>query len=161
MEEIINLIAEKKFSLVTEILDETNSVDIANFLETLDNDRLLIVFRLLKTDAAAEVFSYVSPEKQREIIESTSDKGNHLHSKRAFHRRHGRHHRGDAGKRGQKNTQVRKAGKARADKQISPLSRQKRRLDNDARVSRPQGGGMTIEQALARIRKKSENTRKP
>ena len=74
MEEIINLIAEKKFSLVTEILDETNSVDIANFLETLDNDRLLIVFRLLKTDAAAEVFSYVSPEKQREIIESTSDK---------------------------------------------------------------------------------------
>lgn len=56
MEEIINLIAEKKFSLVTEILDETNSVDIANFLETLDNDRLLIVFRLLKTDAAAEVF---------------------------------------------------------------------------------------------------------
>ena len=48
MEEIINLIAEKKFSLVTEILDETNSVDIANFLETLDNDRLLIVFRLLK-----------------------------------------------------------------------------------------------------------------
>ena len=74
MEEIINLIAEKKFSLVTEILDETNSVDIANFLETLDNDRLLIVFRLLKTDAAAEVFSYVSPEKQREIIESASDK---------------------------------------------------------------------------------------
>ena len=43
MEEIINLIAEKKFSLVTEILDETNSVDIANFLETLDNDRLLII----------------------------------------------------------------------------------------------------------------------
>ena len=74
MEEIINLIAEKKFSLVTEILDEINSVDIANFLETLDNDRLLIVFRLLKTDAAAEVFSYVSPEKQREIIESASDK---------------------------------------------------------------------------------------
>ena len=68
MEEIINLIAEKKFSLVTEILDETNSVDIANFLETLDNDRLLIVFRLLKTDAAAEVFSYVSPEKKRELI---------------------------------------------------------------------------------------------
>ena len=74
MEEIINLIAEKKFSLVTEILDEINSVDIANFLETLDNDRLLIVFRLLKTDSAAEVFPYVSPEKQREIIESASDK---------------------------------------------------------------------------------------
>ena len=126
MEEIINLIAEKKFSLVTEILDEINSVDIANFLETLDNDRLLIVFRLLKTDAAAEVFSYVSPEKQREIIESASDKEITSIVNELFI--------------DEKNTQVRKAGKARADKQISPLSRQKRWLDNDARVSRPQGG---------------------
>lgn len=74
MKQIAELIDEKKFSLATTILNEINSVDIANYLEEVESDKLFIIFRLLKTDVAAEVFSYLSTEKQQDIIEAISDK---------------------------------------------------------------------------------------
>ena len=36
-----------------------NEVDIAEYLQTLDNEKVLMVFRLLPKDISAEVFSYM------------------------------------------------------------------------------------------------------
>lgn len=51
-----------------------NIVDIAEILENVENHKLLKIFRLLPKDKAADVFSYMSPENQKIIIEAITDK---------------------------------------------------------------------------------------
>ena len=50
-----------------------NVVDIAQFMETLDRDKLLLVFRVLPKDISADVFSYMSPEQRQTLIELIGD----------------------------------------------------------------------------------------
>ena len=54
-------------------LNEFNPVDIANLLEDLDHEQTMKAFRLLNKDLAVDVFSNLSSEKQKQLIESTSD----------------------------------------------------------------------------------------
>jgi len=51
-----------------------NVVDIASLLEELEEEKMLIIFRLLPKDISAEVFSYMSNEQQQYIIEVITDK---------------------------------------------------------------------------------------
>jgi len=51
-----------------------NEVDIAQLLEELDKQKLLIIFRILPKELAAGVFSYIPYELQGYIIESITDK---------------------------------------------------------------------------------------
>jgi len=67
-ERIIELIEEKKFSLLKEELNEMISVDIAELIDELDKKNSIIVFRLLSKDHAAEVFSYLSSAQQKDIV---------------------------------------------------------------------------------------------
>lgn len=55
------------------MLMETNPIDIASILENLSRENTLKAFRILSKNSASEVFSYLSSEKQQEIIESASD----------------------------------------------------------------------------------------
>lgn len=50
-----------------------NEVDIAEYLGTLDNEKVLMVFRLLQKDSSADVFSYMDPEQQTRLIEALGD----------------------------------------------------------------------------------------
>ncbi len=50
-----------------------NVVDIAQFMETLDKEKLLLVFRVLPKDISADVFSYMSPDQRQMLIESIGD----------------------------------------------------------------------------------------
>ncbi|HOB20951.1 MAG TPA: magnesium transporter [Candidatus Atribacteria bacterium] len=74
MEKIIKLINEGKYTETRNELIKLNVVDIAQFLSELEEDKSLIVFRLLPKEIAAEVFSYMSSEQQRYIIESITDR---------------------------------------------------------------------------------------
>ncbi|HPT78250.1 MAG TPA: magnesium transporter [Candidatus Atribacteria bacterium] len=74
MEKIIKLINEGKYTETRNELIKLNVVDIAQFLSELEEDKSLIVFRLLPKEMAAEVFSYMSSEQQRYIIESITDR---------------------------------------------------------------------------------------
>jgi len=74
MEKIIKLINEGKYTEIRNELIKLNVVDIAQFLSELEEDKSLIVFRLLPKEIAAEVFSYMSSEQQRYIIESITDR---------------------------------------------------------------------------------------
>jgi len=51
-----------------------NEVDIAQLLEELDKQKLLIIFRILPKEIAAGVFSYIPYDLQGYIIESITDK---------------------------------------------------------------------------------------
>jgi len=45
-----------------------NVVDIAQFMEGLDSEKMLMLFRLLPKDVSAEVFAYMEPERQEQLI---------------------------------------------------------------------------------------------
>jgi len=71
--EILQLLRDKKYSQVTDILDNTNNVDIALLLEDIPLQDAIRIFRLLKTDDSAEVFSYLNQQTQLNIIKIISD----------------------------------------------------------------------------------------
>ena len=50
-----------------------NEVDIAQYMENLDKDKLLLVFRILPKDISADVFSYMSDEQKQTLVESIGD----------------------------------------------------------------------------------------
>lgn len=50
-----------------------NEVDIAEYLETLDNENMLKVFRLLPKDISAEVFSYMDNDQRTRVMEALGD----------------------------------------------------------------------------------------
>ena len=61
---ILGLIHQGRLADARTWITQINVVDIANWLEELDGNDLLVVFRLLPKDLAAEVFSYVSKERR-------------------------------------------------------------------------------------------------
>ena len=71
---ILGLIHQGRLADARNWITQKNVVDIASWLEELDENNLLVVFRLLPKDLAAEVFSYVSKEQQDFIIESITDR---------------------------------------------------------------------------------------
>ncbi|NLM45282.1 MAG: magnesium transporter [Firmicutes bacterium] len=71
---ITNLLAEKNYYRVKEILSNSQVADIADFLSTLDGATALLVFRLLPKDMAADVFAYLSPARQSELSALVNDR---------------------------------------------------------------------------------------
>ncbi|MFY9174843.1 MAG: magnesium transporter [Peptococcia bacterium] len=72
-EMILAHIEEGKYADVRKEIVEMNVVDIAHLFAELNRKKLLVVFRILPKDMAAGVFSYISNELQRYIIESITD----------------------------------------------------------------------------------------
>ena len=54
-------------------LNMLNEVDIADYLETLDNEQVLMVFRLLPKDVSADVFAYMDNDQRTRIMEALGD----------------------------------------------------------------------------------------
>lgn len=71
---IMNLIEQGNYSQVRDEIIKINVVDIAQILEEVKSEQMLIVFRLLPKEIAADVFSYMSSEQQLHIIEVITDK---------------------------------------------------------------------------------------
>ncbi|HOM02235.1 MAG TPA: magnesium transporter [Acetivibrio sp.] len=72
-EMILNLIEQGKYAEVRNKIADMNVVDIAQLFEEMDKQKLLVIFRILPKDIAAGVFSYISYELQKYIIESITD----------------------------------------------------------------------------------------
>ena len=71
---ILGLIHQGRLAEARTWISQMNVVDIAYWLEELDDDKILVLFRLLPKDVAAEVFSHFSKEQQEFIIESIADR---------------------------------------------------------------------------------------
>ena len=57
LELLLELVKGKQFRRLRELLEGMNEVDIAEFLDELGPEELLIVFRLLPKEMAADVFT--------------------------------------------------------------------------------------------------------
>lgn len=78
VEEIVQLLEEKKYVMVRNKILENNEVDIAEILEEileeLDLERTILVYRMLPKNIAVDVFSYLPVEDQVVIINGITDK---------------------------------------------------------------------------------------
>ncbi len=73
LDQLMELVQARKFRALREILNEMNEVDIAGFLDELEVNQEILVFRLLPKDTAAEVFAYLE-EDQEKLINALTDK---------------------------------------------------------------------------------------
>ena len=71
---IIGLLLDSTRSALREKLDSMNPVDIAADLEDLEEQDAVKVFRILSKDKAADVFAYLDPDIQQNIIEAIADR---------------------------------------------------------------------------------------
>ena len=75
LHEILDLVESRSFSQLRNELVDMNPADIAEEMALIEEDKaLIVVFRLLPKEQAAEVFSYLEPEDQQRIVEGISDK---------------------------------------------------------------------------------------
>lgn len=72
--QILELLEEKKYNELKQLLETINSADIAQILEDIDDKDMLVVYRLLNKDAAVETFSFMEPELQERLIHVMTDK---------------------------------------------------------------------------------------
>ena len=73
IEEIINLLENKKFNILKEELKEMNSADIPSLLEELEKKQVVKVFRILSKEQAGEAFSYMEPDMKEKLIHDLTD----------------------------------------------------------------------------------------
>lgn len=74
LKNIENLIEEKKYAKIKQILNKMNDYDIAEIFEDLPTTEQLKIFRLLQKDIAADVFSYMETDTQSKLITLLSEK---------------------------------------------------------------------------------------
>ena len=75
LEELLELVKDKKYRQLKEALLDLNEVDIALFMDELDSvERTMLVFRMLPKEMASEVFAELDPESQEDIINSITDR---------------------------------------------------------------------------------------
>ena len=67
------LVASGRRAELRGALNMLNEVDIAEYLEGLDNEKMLMVFRLLPKDVSADVFSYMDNDQRTRIMEAMDD----------------------------------------------------------------------------------------
>lgn len=74
MEKLIELVDEKKFRILKEILSIMNEADTAAFLQQLGKEQMTLVFRTLPKELAAEVFANLEADEQEHIINQITDR---------------------------------------------------------------------------------------
>ena len=73
-EVLFDLVSRKQFRQLKDELCEMNEFDIAYFLEELDSEKQIIIFRMLPKELASDVFACLEVETQEHIINSITDK---------------------------------------------------------------------------------------
>ena len=74
LEEVKELLEERKFSKLKKYLEDLNSADIPSLFEELEEEDIIIVYRLLEKEPAAEVFSELDSDLQEKLISYLTDK---------------------------------------------------------------------------------------
>lgn len=73
LEDLKELAGERQFRRLKESLAEMNEQDIADFIEELDSEKKIVVFRMLSKELSSEVFACLEPEDQQHIINGIGD----------------------------------------------------------------------------------------
>ena len=68
------LLAERKYSLLRQMLSNLNAADIALLFDEIDKKEIPLLYRLLPKEEAAETFSYLSRDMQKTLINTLTDR---------------------------------------------------------------------------------------
>ncbi len=74
IEEVINLIEYKKIKQLREFLDNINEADFPMIFKELDDEKIIMVYRLLSKEKAAEVFVELDSDDEEKLINCLTDK---------------------------------------------------------------------------------------
>lgn len=72
-EKVLQLTEEKRYSELQQYIEQLAIQDLALLFEEIDDEEKIRVFRLLPKDDAADVFSYMEPDLQEQLINSFTD----------------------------------------------------------------------------------------
>ena len=72
-DELKELLESRNMKLLKQRMDEMQEFDVAEFLSSLDDKRMPMLFRLLSKERAAEVFANLDAPEQEQIINSITD----------------------------------------------------------------------------------------
>jgi magnesium transporter len=73
LKDLMELLEQKKLRALKDALIELNEMDIAAFIEELDSEKTVVVYRMLPKELASDVFACLTVEKQQHIINSITD----------------------------------------------------------------------------------------
>ena len=73
-EEILALLAERKFAVLKPLLAEMNEIDLAAVFESAKEEDLPILFRILPKDLAAQMFVEIDSDTQQKLLKKLNDK---------------------------------------------------------------------------------------
>ena len=73
VEKVVSLIEEKKFNELKQYLERINGADFPSIFEEIKDEDVLIVFKLLNKERAAEIFAELDSDLQERLINSFSD----------------------------------------------------------------------------------------
>ncbi len=73
-EKILQLLKDRKFTEIKAILSETNPADLVEYLDAIPKNELLLIFRILPKELAAETFVEMDSDMQKHLISAFSDK---------------------------------------------------------------------------------------
>lgn len=72
-EEIMEMLENKKFKELREVLENTHPVDIAELLEEIEERQMILVFRMLDKDQAAETFTEMNNDVREVLLNALTD----------------------------------------------------------------------------------------
>lgn len=72
-EEILFMLEEKLYKELKEALENMHPVDVVEILEQADDKQILILFRLLEKDAAAETFTEMNQDTRAKLLTALTD----------------------------------------------------------------------------------------
>ena len=68
------MLAERKYSMLRQMLDNLNAADIALLFDEIDKKEIPLLYRLLPKEEAAETFTYMSRDMQKTLINTLTDR---------------------------------------------------------------------------------------
>ena len=74
VEKVLELLEQKKFNELKKYLERVNGADFPSIFEAVDEKDMIIIFRLLNKEEAAEVFAELDADMQEKLINSFTDK---------------------------------------------------------------------------------------
>ena len=74
IEKVLDFIENKKFNDLRKYLETVNSADFPSMFEKLEEEQVLLVYRLLSKEQAAEVFAELDSDVQEKLINAFTDR---------------------------------------------------------------------------------------
>lgn len=74
VEEVLELLEQKKFNDLKKNLERINGADFPSIFEAVKDEDMIVIFRLLNKEEAAEIFAELDSDMQERLINSFTDK---------------------------------------------------------------------------------------